>query len=228
MSAEGPSGPAGGADSSGTAEDAAQDASEAPPDRIVLVGFMAAGKTTVGRLLARRLGYRFVDLDREVERRAGRPIPEIFREEGEARFRDLEAAVTRELDPEPTGPVDGSDDDGAGGRADRDAGRTGEASGGVVVAAGGGWMARPELRDRWPEAVRVWLRVEPRTVVERVGEEVEARPMLDPSDPLASARRLLEAREADYARAEAAVDTDDASPAEVAERVRRAIRAGTR
>lgn len=172
-----------------------------PPDRIVLVGFMAAGKSSVGRHLARRLGYRFVDLDDEVERRAGRPIQEIFREEGEGRFRELEAAVTRELDATQ--------------------GR------GLVVAAGGGWMARPELRDRWPGAVRVWLTVETGTVLERVGDDLEGRPMLDPGDPLGSARRLLAEREEAYARAEARVETDGATIEEVAERVLREVRAGT-
>lgn len=178
------------------------------PERIVLVGFMAAGKTTVGRRLARRLGYRFVDLDREVERRAGRTIPEIFREAGEAGFRELEAEATRALDVGPT--PEGADGD------DR----------GLVIAAGGGWMARPELRDRWTGACRVWLRVDAPTVLERVSD-VSSRPMLDPADPLASARRLLEAREDDYRRAEAAVDTAGLAPEEVVERVLEALRAGT-
>lgn len=176
------------------------------PRRIVLVGFMATGKTTVGRLLARRLGYGFVDLDGEVERRAGRSIPDIFGEEGEARFRELEAEATRTLDP-PSAP---------GGEAE-----------GLVVAAGGGWMARPELRDRWEDAVRVWLRAEPRTVIRRVGEDVAARPMLDPEDPLGSARRLLAEREEAYGRAEVSVATDTLSPEEVAGRVLDELRAGT-
>ena len=180
------------------------------PHRIVLVGFMAAGKTTVGRLLAERVGYRFVDLDREVERLAGRPIPRIFRKAGETRFRELEAEATRALDPPP----------GAEGTVD-------PAPGGIVIAAGGGWMARPELRDRWPGAVRVWLRVEPRTVLDRV-PDVTSRPMLDPDAPLASARSLLEERRAEYRRAEAAVDTDELSPDEVVDRILEALRAGTR
>lgn len=177
------------------------------PDRVVLVGFMAAGKSTVGRRLAGRLGYRFVDLDEEVERRAGRSIPEIFRQEGEARFRELETAVTRDLDPK-AAPAAEEDD-------------------GLVVAAGGGWMARPELRDRWPDAVRVWLTVEPDTVLERVGNDLEGRPMLDPADPAGSVRRLLAEREDSYARAEVRVETDGATPEEVVGRVLRELRSGT-
>jgi shikimate kinase len=62
-------------------------------DRIVLTGFMGSGKTTVGALLAERLGWRFLDLDREIERRDGRSVPEIFRESTEAHFRHLETAA---------------------------------------------------------------------------------------------------------------------------------------
>lgn len=160
---------------------------DALPLRIVLVGFMAAGKTTVGRGLADALGYRFLDLDSEVERLAGRSIAEIFREEGEAAFRELEAEVTRRADG-----------------LER-----------VVIAAGGGWMARSELRDRWPEAVRVWLRVSPEGVLRRIGAEVASRPMLDAGDPGGSARDLLERRRDDYALAEHAVETDGRDAEEV-------------
>lgn len=164
---------------------------------VVLVGFMAAGKSTVGPLLARGLGAGFVDLDAEVERRAGRSVAEIFRTGGEARFRELEAEATRNLDPGP----------------------------GVVVAAGGGWMARPELRDRWPGAVRVWLRVGAAEVLRRV-ERIGERPLLDRGDPAAGVRRLLAAREPDYRRAEIHVGTDGRTPEEVAREVRRALEAG--
>ena len=59
-------------------------------DRIYLIGFMGAGKTTVGICLANRLGWRFIDLDQEIERREGRTIAEIFRDDGEAHFRKIE------------------------------------------------------------------------------------------------------------------------------------------
>lgn len=166
-----------------------------PPERVVLVGFMAAGKTTVGRLLARKLGYRFVDLDRRVEERAGRAIPEIFEAAGEEHFRALEAEVTGDLD-----------------RLEL-----------VVVAAGGGWMAREELRERWPGAVRVWLRVRPGTVVERLAGELTSRPMLDPEAPERSAEELLRQRRPAYARAELAVETDDLTPEEVAAEIHRLL-----
>jgi shikimate kinase len=65
--------------------------------RVVLVGFMGSGKTTVGALLAAELGWEFLDLDAEIERREGREIPAIFRGEGEAAFRAIEHHVAREL-----------------------------------------------------------------------------------------------------------------------------------
>lgn len=164
------------------------------PERVVLVGFMAAGKSTVGPLLARELGYRFVDMDAEVERRAGASVRRLFETEGEAAFRELEAEVTRALDQARH----------------------------VVVAAGGGWMARPELRDRWPDAVRLWLRAEPDTILARLGDATASRPLLG-EEPADAVRRLSAEREAAYARAELAVRTDGRSPAQVARRALEAL-----
>jgi shikimate kinase len=62
-------------------------------DRLVLAGFMGSGKTTIGALLAERLGWKFLDLDVEIERRAGRRVPQIFAESGEAQFRRMEASA---------------------------------------------------------------------------------------------------------------------------------------
>jgi shikimate kinase len=67
------------------------------PERVVLVGFMGSGKSTVGRVLARRLGWGFVDMDERIEARAGRRIAEIFQEQGEPAFRQEELAVAQEL-----------------------------------------------------------------------------------------------------------------------------------
>lgn len=201
MAREGAGGPgaAGRPEGAGSAKGGIGPGDRAPPGRVVLVGFMGAGKSTVGPLLAALLGYRFVDLDAEVERAAGATVPALFRERGEAAFRRLEARATAALD-----------------EARR-----------VVVAAGGGWMARPALRDRWPDAVRVWLRASPATILARVrdaGDGLAGRPLLNPADPARSVRRLLEAREADYRRAELAVETDGRSPEAVARAVARALR----
>ena len=146
-------------------------------DKIVLVGLPGAGKSTVGRCLAERLDYRFVDLDEEVERLAGRTIREIFATDGEARFREWEAAASERQDQ---------------------VGRT-------VLAAGGGWMARPELRGRWPEAVRVWLRIGPEEAWQRLSIAESVRPKLDPARPKESLQRLLAERQASYELAEISV-----------------------
>jgi shikimate kinase len=91
--------------------------------RIVLVGFMGSGKSTVGRIVARRLGWGFVDMDERIEERAGRRIADIFRDQGEAAFRAEELAVAKEL-------------------------RTAERR---VVAAGGGAFAQPATREALQE-----------------------------------------------------------------------------
>ncbi len=158
------------------------------PEKIVLVGMMGAGKSTIGKLLAERIGYTFVDLDAEVERYEGRSVARIFAEDGERAFRQMEAAVAERHD----------------------------AATGTVLAVGGGWMARPELRDRWPDSVRVWLRVSLEQAWERIGSDVTARPMLDPDRPRESLAHLLEDRAAAYERAEISVESGVSAPEEVA------------
>ena len=177
---------------------------EGRPRRVVLVGFMAAGKTSVGAALARRLEWRFVDVDAEVERTAGASIPEIFRREGEAAFRRLEAAATE------------------------DALRSDE----VVVASGGGWPSNP-FAD-WPElpsgTVSVWLRVDGREAVRRArAQGLVERPLLAGGDPEAAVEELLADRDAAYRRAAIHVDTGGRGPEEIAARLARAMRlAGAR
>lgn len=165
--------------------------------RVVLVGFMCAGKSEVGRRLAARLGWAHVDLDRLVEVRAGRRVAEIFAIDGEAAFRALEARVTREV---------------AGWRH-------------VVVSPGGGWVKDPALRGRMgPGTVEVWLQVSAEEVVRRAAAHPGERPLLAGPDPLAAARRLLAEREPLYARAAHRVDTGGRTPDEVAAEVERRLR----
>lgn len=157
--------------------------------RIVLVGFMAAGKSTIGRRLARLLVWDFVDFDREIERRTGRSIPEIFRHEGAAAFRALEAELTEEL-------------------ADLER---------VVLAPGGGWITQPELLERLgPGSMVVWLRISPEEAVRRAGRDAEHRPLLAGPDPLARARALIREREPLYEMADLVVDVDRRPPDQVA------------
>ena len=148
---------------------------EGAPRRIVLVGFMAAGKTRLGRLLAERIGWRHVDLDAEVEHRAGCSIAEIFRAEGEAGFRAREAAATDTV---------------AG--ADR-----------LVVSTGGGWAAQRGLWERLaPGTFFVWLYASPAELLVRARAGGSRRPLLAPGTPAERVAELLREREPFYRRAD--------------------------
>jgi shikimate kinase len=158
---------------------------------IVLVGLSGSGKTVVGGLLAARLGWAFLDLDAEIERLAGRSITEIFDVKGESAFRDMERRATA-----------------AAGAVSR-----------TVVSTGGGWMARPELRDTWPGAVRVWLRVDPDTALSRLAKERSTRPLLAGPDPETELGRLLAERLPAYGLAEISVRTDALAPTAVVDAI---------
>jgi len=111
------------------------------PERIVLVGFMGAGKTTVGAALAALLSWEFRDLDRWIEERAGASVAEIFRQRGEPAFRDLERSAAAAL----AGTKD------------------------VVAAAGGGAFTIPDIREALRRgATTVWLRCDVETALLRV------------------------------------------------------------
>ncbi len=166
-------------------------------ERVVLVGFMAAGKSTVGPFLARRLGWELVDFDEVIEARTGLPISEIFRVQGESAFRAMEARLTDEFG----------------------------CARGVVLAPGGGWITNPALLDGLcPGSLVVWLRISPEEAVARALADDVHRPLLAGADPLAKARLLLREREPLYYLADAVVDVDgrdaDDIAFEIAERIR--------
>lgn len=171
-----------------------------PPDligsveRVVLVGFMGAGKSTVGRLLARTLGWDFVDLDRVVEETAGSTVAEVIGAQGLERFRELEAEAGRRVL-----------------RRRR-----------VVVAVGGGWAAQPghmNMLDR--RSLAVWLKVSPETAVARLRTTLHSRPLLDVEEPIEAARDLLRARAAHYGRCGITIDTERRSPGQVVREILR-------
>jgi shikimate kinase len=163
---------------------------------IVLIGFMATGKSTVGRLVAERLGRRFVDLDQLIEQTAGMTVAELFRTAGEPAFRRAEAQALRQALATPS----------------------------TVVATGGGAACRDEnLEAMLAQATVVALSATPIEVLKRTGGP-SGRPLLDGADdPLAAATKLLAAREPFYARAHLRVDTVGRTAQEVADLVAAAI-----
>jgi shikimate kinase len=159
-----------------------------PDAPLFLIGFMATGKTTVGRLLAARLGWRLVDLDEVVVREAGHPVTHIFATEGEAGFRAREARALEAAARE---------------RA-------------LVVATGGGAACREDnLRTMLGAGRVVALAVTPEEAVRRARGGV-GRPLLAGPDPIAAAAALLAARAPFYARAHVSVDTVGRTPEDVA------------
>ena len=150
------------------------------PGSLYLVGMMGAGKTTVGRLLARRLKLRFYDSDHEIERRCGVKVPLIFDIEGEAGFRARESQVLAEL----------------------------TALDGVVLATGGGAVLAEENRRRLAAGgTVVYLCAQPEDLYERVRQD-RNRPLLATADPLARLRELFVQRDPLYrAVADYVVDT---------------------
>jgi shikimate kinase len=129
---------------------------------IVLVGFMGAGKTTIGNLLAARLGLPFIDSDQVIEHRAGRPVRQIFAEYGEPAFRALEHQVIAEL-------LDGPP---------------------AVLALGGGAAEHPGTRDRLACAQVIYLQVGYAQALRRVGGD-QGRPLLARPDLAALYERRL-------------------------------------
>ncbi len=148
---------------------------------IVLIGLMGAGKTTVGRRLAQRLGLPFVDADTEIEKAAGKSIPEIFEEDGEEFFRAGEEKVIARL---------------LGG-------------GPQVLATGGGAWMREITRERVREkGISIWLKADIEVLMERVMRR-PGRPLLETDDPRVVMERLMKERYPLYALADITVESRD-------------------
>ncbi|RLB93579.1 MAG: shikimate kinase [Deltaproteobacteria bacterium] len=159
------------------------------PGNIILTGFMATGKSAVGRRLAQILGRRFVDTDELIAARQGCSVAGIFRHHGETYFRKLEAEVAREL----------------------------AMAGGLVVATGGQLLLDPGNAEVLGRTGRIFcLTAEPEAILARVEADTEVRrPLLETEDRLARITALLKERAAGYARFEA-LDTTGRSPEEIA------------
>ena len=142
-------------------------------NNIVFIGFMGSGKTSIGRLVAQRLGFRFIDTDAVIVERVGMPIAEIFAQHGEAWFRDQETAALHSLEV-----------------LDR-----------VVISTGGGIVLREENRTLLGElGMVVWLTASEDVIFERVSRN-KKRPLLQTADPRATVHELLEQRRPLYEEA---------------------------
>ena len=166
-----------------------------PGRNLVLIGLMGAGKSTVGEILARRLGRPLVDTDEMVEAEAGKPIKEIFAEEGERGFRDRESLAIR---------------------------RVSALRGQVVSVGGGALLERANARDLRMTGDLVLLDAPAEVLSERLDVEGTAeRPLLTDADDLTERlAHLLAERRADYERAAAyIVDTTGRDPEDIAEEI---------
>ena len=164
---------------------------------IALVGLMGAGKSAVGRRLARKLDLPFVDADEEIERAAGLAISEIFERFGEPQFRDGERRVIARL----------------------------ARNGPCVIATGGGAFIHAETRALLLErCITVWLDAAIETLAERVGRS-DHRPLLRGKDPRTVLAALAEQRNPAYAEAHLTVRSEAAPPDVTAEKVLAALQA---
>lgn len=166
---------------------------------LVLTGFMGTGKTSLGKLLAEKLGRGFVDLDQKIEQDTGMTIPQIFEKYGEKYFRELEKNAVKEV----------------------------SARKNLVIATGGGTVKDEEniklLKD---SGVMVCLTTEPEEIFRRTERRGE-RPVLDAGDEdrLNKIKKLLALRQKYYAQADYTVDTTDWSPLQIMNDICRHFRA---
>jgi shikimate kinase len=165
--------------------------------RIVLLGYMCSGKSTVGEALARRLEWDFLDFDVEIERREGRIVREIIDADGAEYFEGLEVALTEEI-------------------ANADT---------LVIAPGGGWITRPELLNGMARGtLAVWLYVTPEETVRRLKADTIARPFKDMDDPTERIASMIAEREPLFRLADVTIPADVRSIESVAYEIEQMVR----
>ena len=148
---------------------------------LILVGLPGSGKSAVGEALAAQLNRSFLDFDREIERREGSSISEIFAVRGEPYFRQQEIELTLEL----------------------------RQCGNMIVAPGGGWVTNKGVVEIIrPPSRLIYLKVTPETALRRLGAQRTARPLLSRPDPMAELKRLLKDREELYGQADHVISAE--------------------
>jgi XRE family aerobic/anaerobic benzoate catabolism transcriptional regulator len=166
-------------------------------NRVALVGLRGAGKSTLGRIAAERLGWAFIELDKEIERAHGLSVGEILALYGQDGFRRREQAMLRELVARP---------------------------GAMIVATGGGIVAEPLTFDLLLASfLTVWLKAAPEEHMARVRQQGDLRPMGDDPTAMQELRAILTSREPLYARARVTIDTSGIAAEAAAERLMAAI-----
>ena len=170
---------------------------------LIITGFSGTGKSLVAKEVARRLNWDFLDTDDEIVKQTGKPIAEIFRRDGESKFRELEREMIRKACQQRQ----------------------------TVIAIGGGAIVDPQNCELLAkDGLIVCLEAKPETIYERLFQEAvyspetEVRPLLATDDPLERIRQLKASRQPSYAKADWAIHTDSLSVSEVAEEVIRAWR----
>jgi shikimate kinase len=134
---------------------------------IILTGFMGTGKSTVGRLLAKKTGYRFVDTDTLIEQQTGKTITEIFTTQGEKAFRNLETELVKKL----------------------------AKKGGQVIATGGGLVLNPDNVKELSRTGKIFcLTTTADEILQRVKQQENTRPLLQEKNPLQKITTLLQQR----------------------------------
>ena len=152
---------------------------------------MCSGKSKVGKILEKKLGWPHYDTDRVIEKQSGSSVPDIINKHGEGYFRDMEKQAVREVS-----------------KWDR-----------CVISTGGGVPIDPfNMKNLSEDSALIWLKVSPKVVVKRLGS-LKSRPLIDPDHPVDSVRRLLKERMPFYEVAKVKIDTDPLTLNEVAQKI---------
>ena len=160
---------------------------------IALIGFMGAGKTAVGQTLAEKLRRTFVEMDALIEQKAGKSIPDVFQQDGEIAFRELEIEVTKEVAQDKN----------------------------QIIACGGGVVLNKINIDRLKKgAVLIYLTASPKAILKRISSGGEKRPLLKTSDKAIAVRKMMSFRKPFYERAaDITIDTSKLDIDDVAEQI---------
>lgn len=158
---------------------------------IILTGFMGTGKTTIGRLMARQLGYEFVDTDQRIEEQTGCTIVELFARQEEKSFRQMEADLALELARQQ----------------------------GLVISTGGGFFTNPDNIEALQASGQILcLTATAEEILERVNQQEQIRPLLQNPHPLKTIRHLLRERNETY-RQFPQIVTSNKTPAQVVDMI---------